>query len=259
MWVPDVYEGVPTIVTAFFSAIPKLSIFSILIRFVYEIYSPFIIDLSLLLTFSGVLSVMIGSIGAIGQSSIKRVISYSAIAHTGFILFGLSIGTFNSLVSVLFYIFIYLSLTLSLFSSILAMQQKDTCGPIKLVGNLSFLYKSNFWVSLSLIFALFSIAGVPPLSGFFSKFYIFVTAMDSGYLLISLIVIIFSVLSSVYYLRMIRSLVFTQKTRNWVLFFDVNCIHSYIISFLFIFNLFFMFFGTSFYYYIVNVVSYFIF
>jgi NADH-quinone oxidoreductase subunit N len=258
MWVPDVYEGVPTIVTAFFSAIPKLSIFSVLIRFVYEVYSFFMVDLSLLLLLSGVLSVLIGSIGAIGQSNIKRVLSYSAVAHTGFILFGLSAGTFNSLVSVLFYVFIYLSLTLSLFSCILGMQQKDTCGPLKLVGNLSFVYKSNFWIALSFIFALFSIAGVPPLSGFFSKFYIFVTAINSGYLYVSLLIIILSVVSSVYYLKMIRSLVFLQKPRDWVLFFDVNCMHSYIISILFLFNLLFMFFGTSIYYYIVNISSYFI-
>lgn len=253
MWVPDVYEGVPIIVTAFFSAIPKLSIFSLLIRFFYDVYSTYSFDFSLLFMLSGVLSVFIGSVGAIGQHKTKRLISYSAIAHTGFLIFGISIGTFESLVAVLFYLVIYLSLTLALFSNILGMQHKVTESALKLVGNLSYIYKSNFFIALGLVFCVFSIAGVPPLSGFFSKLLIFVSSISAGYYTITLFVILLSVVSSVYYLKIIRSLVFSREKRGWLLFNDVNPPHAYSISFLTLFNVLFAFFAVPLYYTVINI------
>lgn len=253
MWVPDVYEGVPTIVTNFFALIPKLGVFSVLIRFLNDIYTGYLGDVSNILLYSGILSVFIGSVGAIGQSNIKRVISYSAISHTGFLIFGLSLGTFESFVGVLFYLFIYFTLTLSMFSSLLGMQQVSTGSIIKLVGNLVFVYKTNFWLAISLVFTLFSIAGVPPLSGFFSKFFIFVAGIEANYFIVSTIIILLSVVSSVYYLRLIRATLFAENKRNWLLFEGVRVGNAYIISTLLIFNVSFVFVGSVFLHYVLNL------
>lgn len=255
MWVPDVYEGVPIIITAFFSAIPKLSIFSLFVRFVYDIYACYMFDLSILFVCCGLLSVLIGSFGAVGQENLKRVISYSAIAHTGFIVFGLSLGSFESCVAVVFYLVIYLSLTLNLFGSTLGLQQKETGSVLKIIANLSYAYKSHPWVCLSLGFSLFSIAGVPPLSGFFSKLLIFGAAIKANFILMSIIIILVSVVSSAYYLRIIRSLFFVINRQGWLLFDEIVGTHAYSVSTLFLFNILFMYFGTALYYYIVNSLS----
>jgi hypothetical protein len=133
-----------------------------------------------------------------------------------------------------------------LFSSLLGLQQKVNSSTLKLVGNLSLIYKANFWLSVSFLMALFSILGIPPLSGFFSKLLVLVAGINEGYWLVAGLFIITSVVSSVYYLRLIKSLVFSQKSKSWALFFSVKKHFSFIVSLFLMFNLLFILVGNSF-------------
>lgn len=245
MWVPDVYEGVSSIVTAFFSIVPKLGILSVLIKFLFIFYHDVLSELNSLFLCCSILSVFIGSVGALGQNRIKRILSYSAIAHSGFLLFGLCTGSLEGLVSVSMYIFVYYLLIISLFSCLLAGQQKESASIIKIIGNLGFLYKSNFFLSICFIFALFSIAGVPPLSGFYSKLLIFVSGITEGFWFVTLVLILLSVVSSVYYLRLIRSVTFVSNKKRWLLLENIGPSHSYVISLTLFLNLFFCSFGGT--------------
>lgn len=245
MWVPDVYEGSPTVATALFSIVPKIGLFSVILRFNFEIFTNYIYDIQGILLFSAVLSVSIGSIGALNQSSIKRVLSYSAIGHTGLLLYGISIGTLESLVAVLFYVLIYFNLVMNIFSCILAMRLKETGSPIKLISNLFYVYKSNFWLSLSFSCAIFSMAGIPPLSGFFSKFFIFLAGLEMVDIFIVCYLIFLSVVSCVYTLKVQRWVASTKKTKWWVLFDETEPMHGYLITYYILFNLFTIFFGLT--------------
>nr|WDA66136.1 NADH dehydrogenase subunit 2 [Phymatolithon calcareum] len=216
MWSPDVYEGAPTSITAFFSIFPKLVVLTLLIRiFFYCFYDFFSIWKSIFL-FSSFLSLLFGSFGAFAQKKWKRFLAYSSISHIGFILIGFVSGELSGIISILLYLFIYVITTLGIFTFIMSLRfyeypQQFQVRYLDEVANLS---KINPLLSISLILILFSMAGIPPLSGFFAKVFILLTGIQSGSYGLVLFSIIMSSIACFYYIRIIKNVYFT-KSKKW--------------------------------------------
>uniref|UniRef100_A0AAU8HQ28 NADH:ubiquinone reductase (H(+)-translocating) n=1 Tax=Porifera sp. TaxID=3140030 RepID=A0AAU8HQ28_9METZ len=194
MWAPDVYEGAPTTTTALLATIPKVGVFSILVQ---------IGPVTNVVLVCGVLSIVYGAIGALNQTKIKRLLAYSGIGHMGFTLFGIAVGSFESVQASLIYIIIYIIMTICSFSIILSLKlTKD------LIIEVSGLSRDNPVIALTLALTFLSIAGIPPLAGFLSKWLILLAGVSSGYYLICGIVVVSSVIAGVYYVRLVQIIYF---------------------------------------------------
>jgi len=206
MWIPDVYEGSPLYVTFFFATIPKIGILYIFYYFIFHVfYNIFDPNIQSLLIFSSLLSITIGTFGAIYQNKIIRLIAFSAVAHIGFILLGFSTGSFISIYSSFIYIIIYIIMSFFTFSFILSLNNKY-------FADLLSLSKINPVLAISFAFSLLSIAGIPPLAGFFSKFYILYSLVENNLYIVALFAIILSVVASYYYIRIIQWMFFNSST-----------------------------------------------
>lgn len=190
MWAPDVYEGASTSITALLATVPKIASFGILTQIGPTVNIVLI---------CAILSMIYGSIGALNQTKIMRLFAYSGIGHMGFILFGLAIGTFESLQASLIYIIIYVIMSICSFSIILSLNIYK--GFLIELGGLS---RDNPVLSITLTLTFLSVAGIPPLAGFFSKWLILLSGISAGYYLISLITVICSVIAGVYYVRIVK-------------------------------------------------------
>ncbi len=206
MWAPDVYEGTPTPITFLIATAPKISILGIFIYLIFKTFSDLNESLSDLLIVLSISSMLVGSIGAIVQKNLKRLIAYSSIAHMGFILIGIIAFSDKGLHSILYYLIIYLFLLLGVFSIILSLRKDDK--PIELISDLKGLYNNHPFISICLLIFMFSLAGIPPLSGFFGKWLIFYAAIDSEFYFLATLGVIFSVVSAFYYLKIIRFMFF---------------------------------------------------
>lgn len=194
MWAPDVYEGAPTTTTALLATIPKVGVFSILVQ---------IGPVTNVVLVCGVLSIVYGAIGALNQTKIKRLLAYSGIGHMGFTLFGVAVGSFESVQASLIYIIIYIIMTICSFSIILSLKlTKD------LIIEVSGLSRDNPVIALTLALTFLSIAGIPPLAGFLSKWLIILAGISSGYYLICGVVVVSSVIAGVYYVRLVQIIYF---------------------------------------------------
>ena len=194
MWAPDVYEGAPTIITALLATVPKVAVFSILVQ---------IGAVTNVVLVCALLSIVYGSVGALNQTKIKRLLAYSGIAHMGFTLFGVAIGSFESIQASLIYIIVYVIMSICSFSIILSLElRKD------LIIEFSGLSRDNPVIALTLGLIFLSIAGIPPLTGFLSKWFILLAGVSSGYYLISIVVVISSVVAGVYYVRVVQIIYF---------------------------------------------------
>ena len=206
MWAPDVYEGAPTIVTFYFATVPKIGI----LYLIYVLlFGPFymISQLQTLLIISGLLSITIGTFGAIYQNRIIRLVAFSAIAHIGFIILGFSTGTFIAVYSSFIYILVYIIMSFNTFTFILAVFPDK-----KYFADLLSYYKLNPVLAITFAFSLLSIAGIPPLAGFFSKFYILYSLIENNLYVVSAIAIILSVIASYYYIRIIQWMYFNRSS-----------------------------------------------
>ena len=170
MWAPDVYEGSPTAVTLFFAIVPKVAALTVFIRFLYIPFVNMIDQWQPILIFLSIASMIFGAIAAIGQNNLKRLIAYSSIGHMGYALAGLSTGSNEGIQSSIVYMSIYLVMNLAFFSCLLMLKRNDAY--YETIDDLSGLSKNHPILSLSLLAILFSLAGIPPLAGFFAKFYI---------------------------------------------------------------------------------------
>ncbi|MCH9765392.1 MAG: NADH-quinone oxidoreductase subunit NuoN [Alphaproteobacteria bacterium] len=206
MWTPDVYEGAPTPITAFFAAAPKVAAMAVLVRVLISAFPGNISDWQQIIVFLSIMSMGIGAFAAIGQTNIKRLMAYSSIGHIGFALVGLASGSNAGIEAVLIYMAIYMVMTLGAFACILAMRSKD--GMIESIDQLAGLSETN--LSMAFIFAmlLFSMAGIPPLAGFFAKFYVFAAAVKAGLYPLAVIGVVASVIAAFYYLRLIKVMFF---------------------------------------------------
>ena len=213
MWTPDVYEGSPTSVTVFFALIPKIAAFSIFIRFMYVPFVNMIDQWQLIIVFLAIGSMILGAVAAIGQNNIKRLMAYSSIGHIGYALAGLSTGTNAGVQSTIIYLVIYLFMNLSVFGCIFMMKREDNF--LENINDLSGLSKNHPLLALCFLISLFSLAGIPPLAGFFAKFYIFMSVIESKMYVLAIIGLLTTVISAFYYLRIIKIIYFDKPKKSF--------------------------------------------
>ncbi|MCW5718767.1 MAG: NADH-quinone oxidoreductase subunit NuoN [Bauldia sp.] len=208
MWTPDVYQGAPTPVTAFFAAAPKLAAMALLIRVVSEPFAAVTDQWQQVLVFLAIASMVLGAFAAIGQNNIKRLMAYSAIGHVGYALVGLSAGTEEGVRGVMIYLVVYLAMTLGTFACILSMRRAE--GPVETIADLAGLSRTNPMMAFFLAALMFSLAGIPPLAGFFAKFYVFSAAVEAGLYVLAVIGVVASVVGAFYYLRIVKIMYFDE-------------------------------------------------
>jgi len=213
MWTPDVYEGAPTPVTAFFAAAPKLAAMALTVRTLFAAFPSVTHEWQQIVTFLAIASMALGSFAAIGQRNIKRLMAYSSIGHMGYALVGLAAGTAEGVQGVIIYLAIYLAMTLGTFACILAMRRKGHM--VEDIDQLSGLSSTSPMMAFLLAMLLFSLAGIPPLAGFFAKFYVFLAAINSGLYALAVIGVLLSVVGAYYYLRIVKIMYFDAPAERF--------------------------------------------
>lgn len=208
MWSPDVYEGAPTPITAFFAAAGKVAAVAVLTRVLVAGFPTAIAQWQQVIIFASIASMLLGAFAAIGQTNIKRLMAYSSIGHVGFVLVGLASGTTDGISGILVYMAIYLGMTLGVFAVILAMRRQD--GMVEDIYELSGLAHTDLKMAAILGVLLFSLAGVPPLAGFWAKWYVLLPAIQAGLYPLAVIGVLASVVSAFYYLRIIKIMFFDE-------------------------------------------------
>src|SRR5437660_4479089 len=208
MWTPDVYEGAPTPVTAFFASAPKVAALAVFTRVALTAFPGIVLQWQQIVVFVAIASMVLGSFAAIGQSNIKRLMAYSSIGHMGFALVGLAAGTVEGAQGVLVYISIYVAMTLGSFAIILAMKRDGR--PIENIADFAGLSRTNPLLAFVFAMLLFSLAGIPPLAGFFATFYVFVAAIKAGLFTLAVIGVVTSVVGAYYYLSVIKVMYFDE-------------------------------------------------
>jgi NADH-quinone oxidoreductase subunit N len=209
MWTPDVYEGAPTPVTAFFAAGPKIAAMAILVRVASEAFLPIIADWRQIIVFVAIASMLLGSFAAIGQRNIKRLMAYSSIGHMGYALVGLAAGTETGVSGVVLYMTIYMVMTLGTFACIMAMKRTDGTY-VENVDDLAGLFSTKPFMAVVLTALMFSMAGIPPLAGFFAKYFVFVAAIEAKLYALAVIGVLSSVVGAYYYLRIVKLMWFDE-------------------------------------------------
>ncbi len=206
MWTPDVYEGAPTPVTAFFSVAPKIASLCLFLRVLVGPFEPMIEQWQQVVILIAILSMLWGAVAAIAQTNIKRLMAYSSIGHVGYALIGLVVGNAEGARGLLFYLVIYLFMNVGTFAAILSMRVKGEY--VEEISDLSGLAKTRPGMALALGALMFSMAGIPPLAGFLGKFYIFVAAVNAGFVPLAIIGVLASVIGAFYYLRIVKVMYF---------------------------------------------------
>ena len=213
MWTPDVYEGSPTSVTSFFAIVPKIAAISVFIRFMYVPFINVINEWQLIIIFLSVGSMILGAVAAIGQTNIKRLIAYSTIGHMGYILAGLATGTSEGVQSSIIYLTIYLIMNLGAFGCIFMMKRENIYS--ENIYDLSGLSKNHPMLALGFLILFFSLAGIPPLAGFFAKFYVFMSVIEAKMYTLAIIGLLSTVVSAFYYLRVIKIIYFDKPRKEF--------------------------------------------
>jgi len=208
MWTPDVYEGAPTPVTAFFASAPKVAALAVFTRVALTAFPGIVPEWQQIVVFVSIASMALGSFAAIGQKSIKRLMAYSSIGHMGFALVGLASGTAEGAQGVLVYIAIYVAMTLGSFAVILTMKRNGQ--HFENISDFAGLSRTNPLVAFMFAMLLFSLAGIPPLAGFFAKFYVFVAAIKAGLFTLAVIGVLSSVVGAFYYLTIVKVMYFDE-------------------------------------------------
>ena len=208
MWVPDVYEGAPTPVSAFFSVAPKLAAIALFVRFLIEPFGGLLAEWRQVIVFLSVASMILGAVAAIAQQNIKRLMAYSSIGHVGYALIGLAAATPSGIRGVLIYLAIYLFMNVGTWAVILCMRQKGQM--LEGISDLSGLGRSQPGLALALAIFMFAMAGIPPTAGFFAKLYIFLAAIDAHLVGLAVIGVVTSVVGAFYYLRIVKVMYFDE-------------------------------------------------
>jgi proton-translocating NADH-quinone oxidoreductase chain N len=246
MWSPDVYEGAPTPVTAFFIIVPKAALFGVFLRIFLESFYDFLFPWQKILLVSSICSMLLGSLAALSQTRIKRLLAYSSIGHVGYLLAGFACGTIEGIQALLIYLFVYVFMNINMFAFILCGMRRETLQTvprIKFITDLSFLSKTNPLLALTFTITLFSMAGIPPLAGFYSKAFLFFAAMSSNLYVLAVIGVLCSVLSCFYYIRLVKIMYF-EGNKNWCSFSLVPVENAITLAITLFFILFFMFYPT---------------
>jgi len=208
MWTPDVYEGAPTPVTTFLASAAKMAAMSFLLRTTVDAFQPAAIDWQQIIVFVSIASMLLGSFGAIGQRNFKRLMAYSSIGHMGFALVGLSADTVAGVHGVVIYMLIYLAMTLGTFAFILSMRRRGE--QVERIDDMAGLAHTNPVMATIMAILLFSLAGIPPLAGFWAKWYVFLAAINAHLYALAVIGVVTSVVAAFYYIRIIKIMWFDE-------------------------------------------------
>ena len=208
MWTPDVYEGAPTPITAFFAAAPKVAAMALFLRLLLQPFGDLVGQWQQIVIFISIASMALGAVAAIGQTNIKRLMAYSSIGHIGYALVGLAAGTADGVRGVVIYLAIYVVMNLGTFACILAMRRKDRM--VEEIADLAGLSRTRPALALALGAFMFSMAGIPPLAGFFGKLYVFLPAIQEGLYGLAVIGVLSSVVAAYYYLRIVKVMYFDE-------------------------------------------------
>jgi len=228
MWTPDVYEGSPTSVTSFFALVPKIAAISVFIRFMYVPFINVISQWQTIIIFLSIASMILGAVAAIGQTNIKRLMAYSSIGHMGYALAGLATGTNSGIQSTIIYLTIYLVMNLGAFGCIFMMKRENVF--YENINDLSGLSKNHPMMALSFLIILFSLAGIPPMAGFFAKFYVFMAVIEVKMYALAIIGLVTTVVSAFYYLRIIKIIYFDKPKKPFEKNYDWGLKISLILS-----------------------------
>ena len=208
MWTPDVYEGSPTPVTAFFAAAPKVAAMALVTRVMVEPFGGIVTDWRQIVVFLSIASMALGAFAAIGQTNIKRLLAYSSIGNMGYALVGLAAGTEQGVQGVVLYMIIYTLMTLGSFACVLAMRRDGRM--VEDISDLAGLARNHKGLAFVFAMLMFSLAGIPPLAGFFAKYFVFWAAMQSGLFTLAVIGVVSSVVGAYYYLRIVKIMYFDE-------------------------------------------------
>ena len=214
MWTPDVYEGAPTPVTAFFASAPKVAAIALAIRVAVEAMGSAVQQWQQIVTFAALASIILGAVAAIGQTNIKRLLAYSSINNVGFALIGLAAGTAQGVAAVLTYLTIYVIMTLGAFLIVIRMRDENG-NPLESIASLSGLSRTRPALAWAMAFFMFSVAGIPPLLGFYAKFAVFNAAVAAGLFPLAVIGVVASVIGAYYYLRIVKTMFFDEPAGSW--------------------------------------------
>lgn len=228
MWAPDVYQGAPTSVTAFFAICPKLAILGLFTKILLFTFYDLLNSWQAVLLLCSLASMCVGAFGALGQSDIKRLLAYSSIGHIGYLLIGLACGTVDGLQSMLVYMVIYMTMSLTTFGVVLSIRTING-KPIQNIQDISGLATSNPALAITLSLTMFSMAGIPPLAGFMSKFYLFFAALSASLYPLAVVGVLTSVISSFYYIRFIKIMYF-DKSEQALQFESLDASKAWVIS-----------------------------
>ena len=239
MWAPDVYQGAATPVTSFFASVPKMAAMIILIRILYVPFDTFITSWSQIIIFVSFSSILLGSVVAIWQSNIKRLIAYSSIAHMGFATLALSTGNKSDIESILIYMIIYIVANIGFFSCLINIQNR-TEKNIDNISDLAGLSVNNPSLAISIALYMFSFAGIPPLAGFFAKYYVFMSLVNEGLILLATFALIASVIGAFYYIRFVKVMFFDDVADAKKIAFSRSLGLINILCFIFIFAFIFV-------------------
>ena len=242
MWTPDVYEGAPTSITAFFAIVPKLAATALIFRFCLEPFAKFHFEWIQVIFFLSVASMFLGGIAAIAQKNIKRLLAYSSIGHVGYVLIALVSASDQGLKSASIYMSIYLVMNIAVFSIILSLKKSNSY--VEKISELNGLSKSNPVISVCLAIIMLSMAGIPPFIGFFSKFYVFIAAVESQLYLLAVLGVLASVISAFYYLRIIKGMYFDDTSESEIYEFTISSEAKLILTISMIIISFFIFYPT---------------
>ncbi len=232
MWAPDVYEGSPTSVTIFFAILPKIAALTVFIRFLYVPFLNLIDQWQMIIVFLSIASMLFGAIAAIGQKNLKRLVAYSSIGHMGYSLAGLATGTNQGIQSSITYISIYLFMNLGFFSCLFMLRRDEKY--FENIEDLSGLSKNHPLLSFSFLIVLFSLAGIPPLAGFFAKFYIFTAVIEESMYFLAIVGLLSTVIAAFYYLRLIKIIYFDSKKDKYEINHNIGLKLSLMLSSIFI-------------------------
>ena len=213
MWTPDVYQGAPTPITGFFALAPKIAAMGLLVRFLLNSFGEIYIDWQQILIFISIASMLFAAVAAIAQTNIKRLMAYSSIGHIGYALIGVACVSPEGIKSLTVYLMIYLIMNISVFAFILTMKRNDEY--FEQISDMSGLYKNHPLSAIMISLMMFSLAGIPPLAGFFGKFYIFMAAVESNMFVLAIIGIIASVIGAFYYLRIVKVIYFDEPQTSY--------------------------------------------
>jgi NADH-quinone oxidoreductase subunit N len=213
MWTPDVYEGAPTPVTAFFAAAPKVAAMALLVRVVTVGFEPIAHDWQQIVIFLSIASMVLAAFAAIGQQNLKRLLAYSSIGHAGFALVGLSAGTAVGVEGVAVYMAIYLAMTIGIFAAILSLRTES--GTVETIAQLSGLAQRRPFIAAVIAILMFSFIGLPPLAGFFAKWQVFLAAIDAHLFALAVIGVLASAVSAFYYLRIVKVMYFDEPVESF--------------------------------------------